>query len=82
LTSFFWWLLMLFCVSCQTEDYSSQGDIQMLAIPPAIQAQFEGLLRGQMAPVNAHSSYLKWLRFYLDFCRKYHFSHEEKESIV
>ena len=54
----------------------------MLAIPPAIQAQFEGLPRSRMVPVNAHSSYLKWLRFYLDSCRKYHFSHGEKESIV
>jgi hypothetical protein len=54
----------------------------MLAIPPAIRAQFEGLLRGRMAPVNAHSSYLKWLRFYLDFCRKYHFSHGEKASLA
>ena len=54
----------------------------MLAIPSALRAQFEGLLRNPMVPVNAHSSYLKWLRFYLDFCRKYHFSHGEKESIV
>jgi hypothetical protein len=82
LTTFFWWFLMLFCVLCQTEDYSSQGDIQMLAIPPAIQAQFEGLLRSRMVPVNTHSSYLKWLRFYLKFCRQYHFSHVQKESVT
>ena len=54
----------------------------MLAIPPAIQAQFEGLLRGRMAPVNAHSSYLKWLRFYLDFCRKYQLSQTQSASLA
>jgi hypothetical protein len=54
----------------------------MLAIPSALRAQFEGLLRNRMVPENAHSSYLKWLRFYLDFCWKHHVSHTQKESVA
>ena len=52
----------------------------MLAIPSALRAQFEGLLRNRMVPDKAQSSYLKWLRFYLDFCRKYHVSRAQKKS--
>jgi hypothetical protein len=54
----------------------------MLTIPSALRAQFEGLPRNRMVPDNAQSSYPKWLRFYLDFCWKYHLSHAQKESLA
>jgi len=28
-------------------------------------------LEGHAVPVGEHGGYRKWLRFYLDFCRKY-----------
>jgi len=54
----------------------------MLVIPAALQAQYIDFLKNRMVPSNAHSSYLKWLRFYLDFCTKYHFSPVRRESLV
>jgi site-specific recombinase XerD len=54
----------------------------MLKIPSALQAQFETALRRKAIPQNALSSYLKWLRTYLDFCQKYHFSETHRESLA
>jgi hypothetical protein len=54
----------------------------MLKIPSALQAQFETALRQKAVPQNAVASYLKWLRYYLDFCQKYRFSETQRESLV
>ena len=35
----------------------------------------------QHVPKEKHYSYLKWLRFYLDFCSKYRFAPYEKSSL-
>jgi hypothetical protein len=53
----------------------------MLPIPAALQASFEAYLRTGEIPETARSYYKKWLRFYLDFCHKYHFSPTHKESL-
>ena len=45
----------------------------MLAIPSALQAQFEEYLRNKEIPNSLQGAYKKWLRYYLDFCQKYHF---------
>jgi len=44
----------------------------MLHIPPALLTQFEALLRDKAIAKPEQSVYLKWLRYYLDFCQKYH----------
>jgi len=44
----------------------------MLAIPPAIAEQLDQLLIGKSLPHTVRFSYRKWLRFYWDFCHKYH----------
>lgn len=55
----------------------------MLGIPSALPVQYEGFLQNRMVPnIAHHSSCLQWLRFYLDFCTKYHFSPAWKESLV
>ena len=41
----------------------------MLAIPSALQEQFEEYLRNKPIPTSSQGAYKKWLRYYLDFCR-------------
>ncbi|MCI0485087.1 MAG: integron integrase [Blastocatellia bacterium] len=53
----------------------------MINIPPALLAQFETCLRNKGIPKPQHSDYIKWLRYYLDFCRKYNFPHAQRESL-
>jgi hypothetical protein len=53
----------------------------MLPIPAALQASFEAYLRAGKIPETAHAYYKKWLRFYLDFCRKYHAAPSRRESL-
>jgi len=36
-------------------------------------AQFKALLFNNNVPEKYHPHYLKWLRYYLDFCHKYGF---------
>ena len=54
----------------------------MRIIPFALLAQFEVILRDKAVPNNAHGVYKKWLRYYLDFCQKYHFSESKRESLA
>ena len=53
----------------------------MLAIPSALQTQFEEYLRNKGIPNRLQGEYKKWLRYYLDFCEKYHFPPTRKESL-
>ena len=53
----------------------------MLAIPSALPAQFEEYLRNKAIPNSLQGAYKKWLRYYLDFCQKYHFPPIHKDSL-
>ena len=53
----------------------------MLSIPSSLQEQFVVCLQNKDVPKRAHASYKKWLRFYLDFCKKYNFAPDQKQSI-
>jgi integron integrase len=53
----------------------------MLAIPSALQAQFEAYLRDKSVPLQLQGEYKKWLRYYLDFCGKYHFTPAQRGSL-
>ena len=53
----------------------------MLNIPSPLQAQFVEWLRNRAVANNAIASYQKWLRYYLDFCEKYHFPNAQTDSI-
>jgi integron integrase len=53
----------------------------MLAVPSALQAQFEEYLRKKAFPNQLQGEYKKWLRYYLDFCGKYSFPPTHKESL-
>ena len=53
----------------------------MLQTPPKIRTQFDTMLIEKNIPKSAHNDYRKWLRYYLDFCLKYHFDNSRKESL-
>lgn len=54
----------------------------MITIPEALHRRFAECLSGKGIPVNQQSVLMKWLRFYLDFCQKYRFVAENKESLA
>jgi hypothetical protein len=53
----------------------------VISIPPALQAEFVALLQSMAIPNNAYAPYLKWLRYYWDFCRKYRLPPTERDSL-
>jgi len=53
----------------------------MLSIPLDLRAEFDVYLTARNVPKAEHGLYAKWLRFYLDFCRKYNFPEELSESL-
>lgn len=44
----------------------------MSDIPPQLKRNYQQFLQRLDIPPHNHSFYLKWLRYYLDFCGKYH----------
>jgi Phage integrase, N-terminal SAM-like domain/Phage integrase family len=53
----------------------------MLQLPSALRTAFDTCLRHAAIPKPAHAAYTKWLRYYLDFCQKYHVPHAQQESL-
>jgi hypothetical protein len=53
----------------------------MVSVPSALRKQFAAWLHEQAIPQRAQAAYHKWLRYYWDFCHKYHFPHEHRESL-
>jgi integron integrase len=53
----------------------------MRKIPAALNAQFGALLIKNKIPQKFHNHYLKWLRYYLDFCQRYRFSESNFQSL-
>jgi hypothetical protein len=49
--------------------------------PSALQSRFEEHLRNKAIPNNLHGRYQKWLRYYLDFCQKYHVPPKHEKSL-
>lgn len=53
----------------------------MIPIQPEIKALFDKQLLGREIPIGVQSQYRKWLRYYLDFCHKYHFNNKIENSL-
>jgi len=53
----------------------------MFDISPVIRTHFNALLVKKAIPEKCHNDYRNWLRYYVDFCRKYHFHESERESL-
>lgn len=53
----------------------------MVSIPPALMLKFDEQLQIRAIPGTLHGAYQKWLRYYLDFCQKYHFPPKQEKSL-
>ncbi len=53
----------------------------MLKIPEALQKKYNVLLKKNDILPKLHNNYRKWLRYYLDFCKKYQHAYAAQESL-
>ncbi len=53
----------------------------METIPTELQSKYEEYLQSKTAPKSEQGAYLKWLRYYLDYCRKYRTPPKYKNSL-
>ena len=53
----------------------------MIIIPQDINILFKEILGQESINVKYHSYYLKWLRYYYDFCHKYKYPVKEQSSL-
>ena len=53
----------------------------MLKLPEALLKKYNSLLIKNDIPFHAHGNYKKWLRYYLDFCKKYQHPYADPESL-
>ena len=60
----------------------SKGYYHMKPIPPEIKILYDAALIEKDVAPPAHFHYRKWLRYYLDFCLKYHHKPVNKESLA
>ena len=54
----------------------------MRKIPDPLSSKFKTLLITNRIPQKAHFLYLKWLRYYLDFCHKYGLKEYDTQSLT
>ncbi len=52
----------------------------MIQIEPNLLKNYKFVLQTNKIPSNTHGYYMKWLRFYLDFCHKYGFRETDSGS--
>ncbi len=53
----------------------------MIRIPISLINRYTAFVAQKGVPVRQHRYYVKWLRYYLDFCRKYKFKRKAEESL-
>lgn len=53
----------------------------MKPVPKAMIGPYDALLGAKKIPRSAFPYYRKWLRYYLDFCQKYHFDPSDTKSL-
>ncbi|MBI1921489.1 MAG: integron integrase [Geobacter sp.] len=53
----------------------------MILIPKAVFNQYLDLLKRNNVPARYHPEYVKWLRYFLDFCAKYVITHHKSERV-
>ncbi len=53
----------------------------MIVIPSDLQTRYDSLLKEKNIRPTHQYHYVKWLRYYLDFCNKYHFNSTDKINL-
>ena len=54
----------------------------MKQIPSKIKVLHDAHLEDKAIPKGVHFHYRTWVRYYLDFCEKYHLNELQKENVV
>ena len=54
----------------------------MRQIPIRTKTSYEALLAKKKIPKTSYFTYLKWLRYYLDFCLKYNFKESNRKNLA
>ena len=54
----------------------------MLKIPPHVETAFITILEENGVKLKSRPRYLKWLRYYLDYCEKYQFDSQSNASLA
>ncbi|MBN2722840.1 MAG: phage integrase N-terminal SAM-like domain-containing protein [Deltaproteobacteria bacterium] len=54
----------------------------MLKTPPALAKKYDRLLINSDIPPDDYYACRKWLRFYLDFCKKYEHGYADNKSLI
>ena len=54
----------------------------MLRVPSETLKAYKSLLATRKTPKTLYFHYQKWLRYYLDFCYKYHFPAHDRDGIM
>ncbi len=54
----------------------------MKDIPSDILIQFSGMLKKRSVPTSSYSYYVKWLRYYLDYCAKYNLPDKSSKNLT
>ena len=54
----------------------------MIPIPQDLSTLYNSLLIQKAVPEKDHPYYRKWLRYYLDFCKKYSLRQSDKKSLI
>jgi len=55
--------------------------LYMLRIPQSIFTHYQNLLNSKKIEQKYHPHYIKWLRYYLDFCKKYEHENISTKSL-
>jgi integrase len=58
-------------ITLKSGAYTEIGYIQMIQIEPILLKNYSAVLNKNRMPENEQYSFIKWLRYYLDFCHKY-----------
>ncbi|MDI6781835.1 MAG: hypothetical protein QME49_07025 [bacterium] len=54
----------------------------MVNISTDVLSKYNSILAKKSIPISYQDGYKKWLKYYLDFCNKYGFSHSNRESLT
>jgi hypothetical protein len=68
-------------ITFKSVDYTEIGYIQMIQIEPILLKNYSAILNNNRMPENEQGSFIKWLRYYLDFCHKYGFEKTDPSNL-
>jgi hypothetical protein len=60
---------------------SKQDNLTMIQIAADLAKRYTSFMEQKGVETDQHRYYIKWLRYYLDFCSKYKFKRQNKESL-